>query len=69
MAKPKSPVTEDEVCRVVKQALLTAFGDRPLDADVARRGLSHAAFDLIQLKLEEAGKPAVKKSDPRRSRQ
>lgn len=54
-AEPE-PVTESEVCRAVKEALLTSFGDRPLDPEVARRGLAHAAFDLIQLQLEEAAR-------------
>jgi hypothetical protein len=41
----------------VKECLATAFGNRPLDPDVARRGLAHVGFDLIELKLREiAGK-------------
>jgi hypothetical protein len=47
------PVTEQEVRQAVKEALVRAFGDRPLDPDVARRGLAHAGFDLIELKLRE----------------
>jgi hypothetical protein len=47
------PGTESEVCRAVKEALLTAFGDRPLDLDVARRGLALAAHDLIDLQRRE----------------
>jgi hypothetical protein len=55
-AKP-DPVTEQEVRQVVKECLATAFGNRPLDPDVARRGLAHVGFDLIELKLREiAGK-------------
>jgi hypothetical protein len=54
--KPE-PVTEQEVRQAVKECLAKAFGDRPLDPDVARRGLAHAGFDLIELKLREiAGK-------------
>ncbi len=59
MAKPRKPhpetgpVTEAEVCDAVKRALLTEFGDRFLDPGVARRGLAHAAHDLIQLELRE----------------
>jgi hypothetical protein len=54
------PVTVREVADVVLKALATAFGDRPLDTDTARRGLSHAAFDLIQLELGEAAAHAAK---------
>jgi len=49
------PVTESEVRQAVKEALLTAFGDRHLDIEVARRALAHAAFDLIELHLREVG--------------
>jgi hypothetical protein len=47
------PVTEQEVRQAVKECLAKAFGDRPLDPDVARRGLAHVGFDLIELKLRE----------------
>jgi hypothetical protein len=55
MPKPP-PVTEQEVTTVVLRALSTAFGNRPLDVNVARRGLAQAAFELIQLHLKEVGK-------------
>lgn len=59
-SKPANPVTEAEVALAVKQAL-TGFGDRPLDPDVARRGLAHAAHDLIQLKLRAVAEAAAKR--------
>jgi hypothetical protein len=55
MPKPE-PVTESEVTEVVLRALSTAFGDRPLTEDVARRGLANAAWEIIQLHLKEVGK-------------
>jgi hypothetical protein len=54
---PKSePVTESEVTEVVLRALSTAFGDRPLTQDVARRGLRMAQFRFIELELAEKAK-------------
>lgn len=61
--KPVEPVTEAEVSEVVKRAIVTAFKGRPLDPDVARRGLGHAAHDMINLKLE-----TVAKANPPRRR-
>jgi len=59
LSKP-SPVTEHEVCRIVKEALLTAFGGRPVETDVVRRGLVLAASDLIQLRLCEVAAQATR---------
>lgn len=62
MPKRKSPdpVTEEEVSRVVKEAILNAFEGRVLDFDVARRGLADAAHDLIQLELQEVARAGKK---------
>jgi hypothetical protein len=53
-----APVTESEVTEVVLRALSTAFGDRPLTEDVARRGLRQAQFEFKMLHLKEVGKGA-----------
>jgi hypothetical protein len=44
----------EAIFRVVLQAIVGAFGDKPLDIDTARKGLAHAGFELIQLALREA---------------
>jgi hypothetical protein len=50
--KPE-PVTETEVAFVVLRTLATAFGDRPLDQDTARRGLAMAANKIVNLHMRE----------------
>lgn len=57
--KPTEPVTVAEVCQAVKETLATAFGARPLDPSVARRWLAHAAFDLIEMQLQEVAAQAT----------
>jgi hypothetical protein len=48
------PVTVEEVGYVVLRAIAEAFDGRPLNIDVARKGLAMAAFDMIQMHLKEA---------------
>ena len=43
-----------EVEQAILRAIGTSFGDRPLDIDTVRLGLSHAGFTLIQVHLREA---------------
>lgn len=58
--KTPEPVTESEVSEAVKAAILNAFPGRHLDIEVARRGLSHAAFDLMEMHLREVAERAKK---------
>lgn len=56
--RPPEPVTATEVEQAVLHTLATAFGDRPLDQDDARRGLALAANTVINLHMREVAEKA-----------